>query len=112
MAEEGELPRAWEYFPMGAKYAPFRVGPEHGRDMNGRNTQTEIEGEDGKATLEHYGMEFLGGVCNGAGFCMVIALRDTYTGQTACYAVGTEQGEYCLSILHGITPENFNRRKY
>lgn len=103
MAEKGELPKAWEYFPRGAQYAPFQT------DLDGR--ETVIDGEECKATIEHYGMEFLGGVCNGAGFCFVVAMRDTYTNQTVCYAVGTEQGEYCLSLLHGITPEHFKHRK-
>jgi len=104
-----EFPRAWVFHPAGHKWFTSLakpVAPEFGT----RTNDHVLTKEDGDAPLSHFGFDLVGAVCGGAGFCLVVFLRDRDGDRkTYCHAVGMHDGQVALAECPNVTPEDFRQ---
>ena len=87
---DGAMPDAWILYRPGDKWATL---------VKARTT----------FTLGHYGMNFLGAVCDGSGYAMLIFLEDDTTKEVKCYAVAAVNDVHAMADLHCVTLADFAR---
>ncbi len=109
LAEQGTMPRGWELYRPGDKYAPFRPGAADKWD--GKVREHTLDTEHGDTVLTHSGNYFYGAVAGMGGQVFAIFFRDPDSAcpDIDCYAVGSFEGEVALAPMHGITPDMFRR---
>lgn len=105
-----EFPRGWTFYAPSDDWARHLFNPLR-NDTGGRLRAHKLNTQYGELTLDHYGNDLMGAVCNGSGFCWIVFLRDTNNGATACYAVGGHEGHLALAECPSIKPEQFRNSK-
>jgi hypothetical protein len=101
------FPPGWEYAPRGSRWFPHT-------ESDGNYDKLTIDSEHGRGVLSIYRRSWVveGIVFNGAGFTMLVFIRDTDPpGKLYPHAVGVEEDEVVIERMEGLKPEMFRNVK-
>ena len=106
--EAKKLPHGWTFYRPGQNWSEH-IFKQTGDDHRGYKHVLNVQEVDSWVVCDHYGMILVGGVCNGAGYCWLVFLRDASRPDDlpTCYAVGAAGDQICLEECPGVCPDDF-----
>lgn len=104
-----EFPDAWRLYVPGHKWAHHLFRPVAGESWE-RKHALNTPDSDYWVDYDHYGYDLVGGVCNGAGYCWLVVMRDRNAPHAeTVLSIGVHDGTLALEVCPGVSAADFQQ---